>query len=111
MTTQYDKAKRWRPRFSVRTLVIVVTLVCCYMACWRPTKRRGVADVQDNTSSHSNLYKTFAIAPLVVRQDEAMVFTPEIARGWGRIDVPSHVWAKAVAPSTSPLSAGELQVI
>ncbi len=26
MTSQHDKAKRWRPRFSVRTLVILVTL-------------------------------------------------------------------------------------
>jgi hypothetical protein len=45
MTSQHDKPKRWRPRFSVRTLVIVVTLVCCYSACWGPTKRRGVEDV------------------------------------------------------------------
>lgn len=28
MTSQHDKAKRWRPRFSVRTLVVVVALVC-----------------------------------------------------------------------------------
>jgi hypothetical protein len=45
MTSQHDKAKRWRPRFSIRTLVIVVALVCCYAACWGPTKRTGVADV------------------------------------------------------------------
>ncbi len=24
--------------------MIVVTLVCCYAACWGPTKRRGVVD-------------------------------------------------------------------
>lgn len=45
MTSQHDKANRWRPKFSVRTLVIVVTLVCCYAACWGPTKSRGVEDV------------------------------------------------------------------
>jgi hypothetical protein len=45
MTSHHDKPKRWRPRFSVRTLVIVVTLVCLYAACWGPTKRRGVEDV------------------------------------------------------------------
>lgn len=45
MTSQHDKAKRWRPRFSARTLVIVVTLVCCYAACWGPTKVRGVGQV------------------------------------------------------------------
>ncbi len=45
MTTQPTTSKRWRPRFSVRTLVILVTLVCCYAACWGPTKTRGVEDV------------------------------------------------------------------
>lgn len=45
MTSQHDKPKRWRPRFSVRTLVVVVTLACCYAACWGPTKRQGVRDV------------------------------------------------------------------
>ena len=38
--------RRFRPRFSIRTLVIVATLVCCYAACWGPTKRRGVDDVK-----------------------------------------------------------------
>jgi hypothetical protein len=45
MTSQHDKPKWWRPTFSVRTLVIVVTMVCLYAACWGPTKRRGVNDV------------------------------------------------------------------
>ena len=45
MTSQHDKPKRWRPRFSVRTLAIVVTLACCYAACWGPTKTSGVEDV------------------------------------------------------------------
>jgi hypothetical protein len=45
MTSQHDKAKRWRPKFSVRTLVIVVTLVCCYAACWGPTKKWGEEDL------------------------------------------------------------------
>ena len=39
--------KRFRPRFSIRTQVIVVTLVCCYAACWGPTKNRGATDVWD----------------------------------------------------------------
>jgi hypothetical protein len=46
MTTQ-PTPKRWRPRFSVRTLVVLVTLVCGYAACWGPTKTRGVRDVHD----------------------------------------------------------------
>ena len=30
---------KFRPRFSVRTLAIFVTLVCCYFAAWEATKR------------------------------------------------------------------------
>jgi|CXWL01.1.fsa_nt_gi hypothetical protein len=52
MTSQHDKPKRWRPRFSVRTLVIVVTLVCCYAACWRMTKLVSIPRV-DNLEFYS----------------------------------------------------------
>lgn len=45
MTSQHDTPKRWRPRFSVRTLIVVVTLVCRYAACWGPTKISGEQDV------------------------------------------------------------------
>jgi hypothetical protein len=40
-----EKAKRWRiwrPRFSVRTLAIFVTLVCAYFGAWEATKRHGI---------------------------------------------------------------------
>jgi hypothetical protein len=37
--------KRFRLRFSICTLAIFVTLVCCYAACWGPTNTRGVEDV------------------------------------------------------------------
>ena len=46
MTTQHDKAKRWQPRFSVRTLAIIVTLVCCYFGAWEATNRHGVPKTQ-----------------------------------------------------------------
>jgi len=74
MTSQHDKAKRWRPRFSVRTLVIVVTLVCCYAACWGPTNRRGKGDVRyaprpDGREGNHGV-ATFAIAPLFIRREE-----------------------------------------
>ena len=45
MTTQPTTPRRWRPRLSVRTLVVLVTLVCCYAAYWGPTKTRGGDDV------------------------------------------------------------------
>ncbi len=36
---------RFRPRFTVRTLAILVTLVCVYFGAWGATKRYGVRDV------------------------------------------------------------------
>ena len=37
--------KLWRPRWSVRILLIVITLICAYLACWGPTEKWGVDDV------------------------------------------------------------------
>ena len=45
MTTQAAQPKRFHLCFSIKTLAIVVTLVCCYAACWRVTERQGVSDV------------------------------------------------------------------
>jgi len=61
MTSQHDKPKRWRPTFSVRTLVIVVTLMCCYAACWRPTKKYASRPYGDG-----HLRVSTAIAPFLV---------------------------------------------
>jgi hypothetical protein len=78
MTSQHDKAKRWRLRFSVRTLVVVVTL-----ACWGPTKKWGVNDVSNGAASATRLsiepdylfgVRNNAVAPLFVVTEE-----PEIA--------------------------------
>ncbi len=33
---------RFRPRFTVRTLAIFVTLVCAYFGAWEPTRKYGV---------------------------------------------------------------------
>ena len=62
--------KRWRPRWSIRILLIVITLICAYLACWGPTKRQGVADVKEHFS-----YPTFHLfpspeLPLVVSTDD-----------------------------------------
>lgn len=75
MTTQPTTPKRWLPRFSVRTLVILVTLVCCYAACWGPTKTRGVRDVEQRlfgiTQAEIHIWGTevYATMPLVVEVD------------------------------------------
>ena len=35
---------RWRPTFSVRTLVIAVALLCVYFGAWEITKKYGVRE-------------------------------------------------------------------
>jgi hypothetical protein len=75
MPSERDKAKRWRPRFSVRTLVILVTLVCCYAACWGPTKTRGVLEVPPEflfgTGPPRPPRRSSGVAPLIVQTDYA----------------------------------------
>jgi hypothetical protein len=71
MTTPPDKTKRWRPRFSVRTLVVVVTLVCAYAACWGPTKRQGVADINGLwPKGASTAQDASPVLPLLIKGDE-----------------------------------------
>lgn len=70
-----DTWKRWRLRFSVRTVVVVLTLACCYAACWGPTTSLGVFDVIFTTYPQD----AEAIAPLLVAAD---------APGWGPPSVP-----------------------
>ena len=55
MTSQHDKPKRWRPKFSVRTLVIVVTLVCCYLGAWEATKTWGIPAIPVSAYQASEL--------------------------------------------------------
>src|SRR5262245_44551664 len=42
MTIASKQSRRFRPRFSLRTLAIIVTLVCAYFGSWESTKRCGV---------------------------------------------------------------------
>jgi hypothetical protein len=40
-----SKRRRLRLRFSLKTLLIVITLTCIYFAVWQLTKRKGVPAV------------------------------------------------------------------
>lgn len=74
-----DKSRqnvRPRLRFSVRTLLILLTLACCYAACWWPTKRAGVFDVEFKESPISAV----AVAPLIVRGEAPGYGPPSMAR-------------------------------
>ena len=72
MTSQHDKAKRWRPRFSVRTLVIVVTLVCTYLGCWRATQSLGIRDVKSHLGRQVG--KAESTVPFIVAIHELVYF-------------------------------------
>ena len=84
-THERHKAKWFRPRFSVRVLLIVLTLICAYLACWNPTKEQGVRDVLKHVNDvyyrrlvvHKGIereaYHAAMAIPLVVRTDEREV--------------------------------------
>lgn len=63
MARERGTPKRFRPRFTIRTLTIVVTLVCVYAACWGPTKTWGVRDV---ATKMQNTRETEPVAPLIL---------------------------------------------
>ena len=76
MTAQHDTAKRRWPRFSMRTLIVLITVVCAYMACWRITATAGVADVIDDVYGYDNAqidgidFNPWTPMPMIVRLDE-----------------------------------------
>jgi hypothetical protein len=63
-------------RFSTRTLLIAVTIICLYLACWIPTSTSGVRDVLDVTFSHHPPDNNIrAVAPLL-RASDTLAITP-----------------------------------
>ena len=74
MTAPSGKRPSWRPRWSIRLLLVVVTLLCAYLACWRPTVSRAVRDVSLASSNLDRFtWNEDVIAPLLVRADEIYV--------------------------------------
>src|SRR5687767_11643873 len=70
------RPKRWMPRFSLRTLAIVVTLVCAYFAAWEPTKRIGVGAVEKSVNN-----------PVFVDECGAVIENVERSGSWPIFDV------------------------
>ena len=68
MAREQNSPKRWRPRWSVRILLIVITLICAYFACWGPTKRQGVEYVRHQVYKFK--FDIEAVAPLLVKADD-----------------------------------------
>ena len=73
MTKPTAIPKRWRPRFSLRTLVLFMTLVCVYFGAWEATKRYGVGPEPDFISSSLLSPLTWnesSPAPFIIGRDE-----------------------------------------
>lgn len=87
MTSERNKAKRWRPRWSVRTLLVATAMFSAYLACWGPTKKRayqcvntrGEIDtsvepwvvVESNPLGTAQIvHNTASPLPLIISQDE-----------------------------------------
>ncbi len=62
MTTGPNNPARFRPRYSVRTLAIFLTLVCVYFGAWEATKKYGVRKVSSDVISESE-HVRFSKAP------------------------------------------------
>lgn len=85
-----SKAMWWQPKFSVRAMLLLVTLVCVYAACWRPTSDYGMADVKDfiDAQPAKRCGNTELVAPLVVEVEEyqypdepvGYLFSPAVRR-------------------------------
>jgi hypothetical protein len=80
--------KRRKLRFSLRVLLILITISCLYLGCWFPTATTGVRDVYERYS-----IQTRPIMPLILALDisESLMrqpppsFTPVVVRQRTRI--------------------------
>jgi hypothetical protein len=85
--------KLWRPRFSIRTLTIFVTLVCAYFGAWEATKKYGVDKKPEFPVREQLFIESHSPAPLLVSTHvmESVPPVPETAQkiapssGWHEV--------------------------
>jgi hypothetical protein len=63
METEKTSPRR-RPRYSLRLLLILLTIACLYLGCWFPTATSGVRDINARYSMRSR-----PVAPLFLVTD------------------------------------------
>lgn len=73
MKSSEGKTQRrfWPPRFSVRTLAILITLFCAYLACWIPTKRAAAKIGSPNSPPVVQSFTNKGMAMFLVPHAEA----------------------------------------
>ena len=91
--------RRWSLRFSVRTALVVVTLVCLYFGSWPWCKERAIKDVAEYAKQERSVPKGFRLgvngyarAPFVVGLDEHVVFSRPGAGTFGSSYRGDYVW-------------------
>jgi hypothetical protein len=57
---------KFRPRFTVRTLAIFVTLLCAYFGVWEATKRYGVKPMQGRILNNYRVLRGGSPGPLLI---------------------------------------------
>lgn len=69
-----------RPRFSLRTLAIVVALICVYIAALEATKKFGLPEIPKsgtlNLGDGTTIYNAESPLPLIVSCDESRRLLP-----------------------------------
>ena len=87
-TTEIEKSptmnhpSKWRPHFSIRALLLVVTLIALYFGAWEMTKRSGiglVAPEKQKTDLASARPRPFDLcpAPFVVSRERYYGLPPK----------------------------------
>lgn len=67
--------KRFRPRFTVRTLAIVVTLVCTYFGTWEATKKQIHEEQQFERAFWPGMSRNYnSPMPFVIRQVNSQTY-------------------------------------
>jgi hypothetical protein len=62
--------KRWRPWLSLRLVLVLITLFCAALACWRATKKYGIQDVHTYVSKRGIGMDASSDFPLIVGVSE-----------------------------------------
>jgi hypothetical protein len=73
MEPKAAKLRRWRIKFSLRTILLLLTLVCCYLGFWSVTKHFGPEAVKKYSVPKKIrlVLEQSSPAPFIVAADEA----------------------------------------
>ena len=62
-----EAARPWRLKLSLRSFLVLISVMCAYLACWTPTVNVGVPDVSRRADLDAEfLLEISSVAPLVV---------------------------------------------